>query len=156
MIDADRLNAIQHAPDLYSALERHLGEMIGHKLFTLMVIDRAANEAARLYSSDPNAYPVKGRKPLGELSHWGDHVLRQGLPYIGYSADDIRSVFPDHDIIASLGCESVLNVPVIADGLVIGTLNLLHEAGWYHQDHAERCAPFAELLIPKYLAWASA
>ncbi len=155
MNDADSLRAIQRAPNLYPALDHHLGEIIGHKLFTLMVIDRAADEAARLYSSNPRSYPVKGRKPLGDLSRWGDHVLGKGLPYIGSSADDIRSVFPDHKIIASLGCESVLNVPVMTGGLVIGTINLLHEAGWYQPEHAERCAPFAALLEPSFLAWTS-
>ena len=33
----------------------------------------------------------------------------------------------------SLGCESVLNLPVIFDGRVLGTVNMLHEAGWYDE-----------------------
>ena len=116
MTDAERLSELQKAPDLYPALERHLGEIIGHKLFTLMVIDRVTNEAARLYSSDPVAYPVKGRKPLGQLTDWGTRVLEQGEPYIGYNAEDIRSAFFDHETIARLGCASVLNLPVFAGG----------------------------------------
>lgn len=154
MTDAERLQAIKAAPDPYSALEIHLGEIIGHKLFTLMVIDRATDEAARLYSSDPEAYPVKGRKPLGDLTAWGEKVLAKGQPYIGYDAEDIRSVFFDHELIARLGCASVLNLPVISGTTVIGTVNLLHEAGWYRPEHAERGAPFAVLLVPHYLAWA--
>ncbi|MEL6203702.1 MAG: GAF domain-containing protein [Pseudomonadota bacterium] len=154
MTDEDRLADIASAEDIYPALEHHLGEVIGHKLFTLMVIDRATNEAARVYSSNPDAYPVKGRKTLGDLTDWGNHVLGKGLPYIGYTADDIRSVFFDHETIAALGCSSVLNLPVVSDGSVIGTVNLLHDEGWYRLDHAQRGAPFATLLVPRYLAWA--
>ena len=153
MTDAERLSELQKAPDLYPALERYLGEIIGHKLFTLMVIDRVTNEAARLYSSDPVAYPVKGRKLMGQLTDWGTRVLEQGEPYIGYNAEDIRSAFFDHETIARLGCASVLNLPVFAGGLVIGTVNLLHEEGWYRPEHARRGAPFAALLAPSYLAW---
>ncbi|MEM1066695.1 MAG: GAF domain-containing protein [Pseudomonadota bacterium] len=156
MTDDERLQEIQSATDLFAALELHLGEIVGHKLFTLMVIDRATNEAARLYSSDPVAYPVKGRKPLGDLTAWGEQVLARGQPYIGYTAEDIRSVFFDHELIARLGCASVLNLPVIDGPTVIGTVNLLHEAGWYRPEHAERGAPFAALLVPHYLAWAEA
>jgi hypothetical protein len=154
LTDAERLTDLRKAPDLYPALERHLGEIIGHKLFTLMVIDRAANEAARIYSSSPVAYPVKGRKPLGQMTDWGAKVLDRGQPYIGYNADDIRSAFFDHENIAHLGCASVLNLPVFLEGLVIGTVNLLHEEGWYRPEHARRGAPFAALLAPSYLAWA--
>ena len=153
MTDAERLTAIRTAPDIYTALEHHLGEIIGHKLFTLMVIDRSTNEAARLYSSNPEAYPVKGRKPLGDLSTWGQQVLEQAQPYIGYTAEDIRSVFFDHEVIESLGCASVLNLPVLSDGIVIGSVNLLHEANWYRASHAERGAPFAALLAPAFEAW---
>jgi hypothetical protein len=53
MTDADRLTDIAQAPDICAAMELHMNAVIGHKLFTLMVVDRAANEAARLYSSAP-------------------------------------------------------------------------------------------------------
>ena len=155
MTDAERLNAIRNAPDTYAALDQHMSEIIGHRLFTLMVIDRATNEAARLYSSNPEAYPVKGRKPLGDLTTWGEQVLQRGEPYIGYTAEDIRSVFFDHAIIEGLGCASVLNLPVTSEGTVVGTVNLLHEAGWYTPDHAGRGAPFAALLAPSFAVWGS-
>jgi GAF domain-containing protein len=152
--DTDRLSELARAPDLYAALDRHMADTIGHKLFTLMVVDRATNEAARLYSSAPEAYPVKGRKELGALTSWGAQVLGRGEPYLGQTAEDIRSVFPDHALIESLGLASVLNLPVIAEGIVIGTMNLLHEAHWYKPSDAIRAAPFAALLIPPFQDWA--
>jgi len=43
----------------------------------------------------------------------------------------IAAVFPDHELIQSLGCESCLNLPIVVGGIVIGTLNCLDEAGHY-------------------------
>lgn len=156
MNDIDRLNELKNTADLFPAMERHMNEMIGHKLFTLMVLDRENDEAARIYSSNPEAYPVKGRKSMGRLSDWGVQVLQKGQVYIGYTADDIRAAFFDHDIIAELGCASVLNLPVFSDGIVIGTMNLLHQENWYRPEHAVRCEPFATLLSPGYLDWMDA
>jgi len=153
MSDAERLAALAQAPDLYAALDAAMADLVGHKLFTLMVLDRDAEEAARVYSSSPQAYPVSGRKPLGTLSRWGAVVLERGEPFLGRTAEDIRWAFADHELILSLGCESVLNLPVKdRDGAVIGTMNLLHRAHGYTREHAARLAPFAALLAPAYRA----
>ncbi|MEM1267068.1 MAG: GAF domain-containing protein [Pseudomonadota bacterium] len=156
MTDAERLAVLATADPLFDAMDAHMNEVIGHKLFTLMVVDRAAHAAARVYSSAPETYPVKGRKPLGELTEWGEQVLGRGEPFLGSTAEDIRAVFPDHESIARLGCASVLNVPVTLEGAVIGTMNLLHEEGWYRAEHAERAAPFAALLAPAFKDWIAA
>jgi len=155
------LNACRTAPDLYPALDTALGKLIGHKLFTLMAIDWPRGEAARIYTNMPDDYPVGGRKPLGAMTAWGKIVLEGRQPWIAYTAEDIQSAFFDHELIASLGCASCLNVPVIdpdaTDGpRVIGTVNMLHVAGHYETEHASLAAPFAELLVQPYRDWASA
>jgi GAF domain-containing protein len=75
-------------------------------------------------------------------------VLGAGEPYIGRTHDDIRDVFYDHELIRSLGCESVLNVPVRWDGRSIGTINLLHQAGWYTEADIPAAQLFAALAAP--------
>lgn len=155
--DTDRiaaLKSLEGAEALYPALEHEMEQAFGFKLFTLLVVDRGTSEVARVYTSNPESYPVKGRKPLQENTPWAQRLLVEGEPYIGYTAEDIKSAFFDHELIASLGCDSVLNLPVIHDGTVIGTINLLHEANWYTPDHAERGKAYAELVVPSYLAWA--
>lgn len=142
------------APDLYPALDAALGEVIGHRLFTLMTVDPKRQEAARIYSNRPAEYPVGGRKPLGRMTGWGEVVLGQKRPWIGYDAKDIAWAFFDHDLIASLGCASCVNVPVVDGGEVLGTVNMLHEAGYYTEADAARAAPFAALLVPSFRAWA--
>jgi len=161
MSDAGLLASCRAASDLYPALDQALGQLIGHKLFTLMAIDWPRGEAARIYTNMPDDYPVGGRKPLGALTDWGKTVLEGRQPWIARTADDIRGAFFDHELIAQLGCASCLNVPVIdADALdgpsVIGTVNMLHEAGHYEEKHADMAAPFANLLVQPYRDWAAA
>ncbi|MBR1128431.1 GAF domain-containing protein [Bradyrhizobium iriomotense] len=139
-------------PDaLFAALDQGLKSAIGHKLFTVLTYDEATSELARLYSNLPGLYPTGGRKRLAP-GPWTEAVLDRGEAYIGYTRDDLRTVFSDHELIASLGCESVLNMPVRWRGRTLGSLNLLHEAGWYGEDDVAACLPFAQLTLPALLA----
>ena len=135
----------------FDALEAALGRLIGHKLFTLMVLDCDKGEAERVYSNQPDAYPVLGRKPLGAMTEWGRHVIEGRQPYLGRTAADIRWAFFDHGLIASLGCGSVVNLLVSLDGDLLGTVNLLNSDGYYRESDLEVGAPFAQLLAPLYL-----
>jgi hypothetical protein len=104
-----------------------------------------------LYSNQPQAYPVSGAKKMGPTP-WGDLVIKRGQPYIGNDAQAIKWAFFDHELIASLGCESVLNIPVVVEGQTLGTLNLLHQAAWYQERHVATATPFAYLLAPLFEA----
>jgi GAF domain-containing protein len=135
---------------LWAALDAALGAVIGHKLFTVLRYHADSHESERCYTNQPAAYPVGGRKPFNE-SAWSRQVFVERRPYIGRTAEDIRTVFFDHALIASLGCDAVLNVPVVHDGRVLGTLNLLHEAGWYDEHDLAPGLLFAALAVPGYL-----
>ncbi len=102
-------------------------DLVGVKLFTLTKIDPAKREATRIYTNMPSAYPLQGTKPMPEDA-WSGHVMRRCRVFVANSIDDIAKVFFDHELIRSLGCESVINVPVAVGGRVIGTINCLHEA----------------------------
>ncbi|MCS6933257.1 MAG: GAF domain-containing protein [Acetobacteraceae bacterium] len=147
--------AAQAAPGqpaaLFAALYAAMGEALGHILFTILVIHPGAGESQRCYSNMPQAYPVGGRKPIARTP-WFRSVLDEGVPYIGRSYEDIREVFFDHELIRSLGCESVLNVPVRWNGRSLGTLNLLHRAGWYEEADIPAARLFAALAVPGLLA----
>jgi hypothetical protein len=133
-----------------TALDAAMGATIGHKLFTCLLHHPAARESERRYTNQPAAYPVGGRKPVPD-SAWARRLFVEREPYIGYTADDIREVFFDHALIASLGCASVLNVPVVHDGRTLGVLNLLHEARWYDEADAPLAQVFAALAAPAFL-----
>jgi hypothetical protein len=130
--------------EVFAALDRGTGAAIGHKLFTILLFHAESGHSERLYSNRPDAYPVGGRKPLNPTI-WTREV--------GRNAADIRAAFFDHELIAGLGCASVLNLPVIAGGRLLGTINLLHEAEWYDDSDAPTGLLFAALAIPAYLAF---
>jgi GAF domain-containing protein len=110
-----------------------------------MAFDAHAMRVQRLYSSNPDAYPVGGVKDKRD-TQWGRHVLEQGRAFIGENADDIRTNFSEHALILGLGLESVLNVPIRLLGRTIGTMNLLHRASYYSQAHLTRGFFLAGLL----------
>jgi len=107
--------------------------LVGARLFTISVIDEGAGLARRLYSNMPDAYPVSGTKPMQD-DVWSRHVIGRQEIFVANSIADIALVFPDHPLILSLGCASVINVPVVVAGRVIGTVNCLDAAGHYTPD----------------------
>ena len=149
-----RLVAAQQSPGqpemLFRALKRETGELVGHKLFTLLHVTGNGRIVARIYTSQTQAYPVGGTKEMGPTP-WGAHVLEGQQPYIGRNAADIRWAFFDHELIASLGCASVINIPVRYDGRVVGTANLLHQENWYRQEHIPVLDTLCALLVPAFL-----
>jgi GAF domain-containing protein len=145
--DTDQPGAVFRALDLVFAAEP------GHILFTVLVHHPRQRESERFYTNMPEAYPVGGRKPVTD-SAWVQRVVHGGQPYIGRTRDDIRAVFFDHELIWSLGCESVLNMPVRWAGETIGTVNLLHRAGHYTEAHVPQVRLLAALAAPALLVLA--
>lgn len=135
------------AVEAYAAADAAVKAILGHGLFTVLYVAPGGAEVARVYSSNPGAYPLRGRKHMGPTP-WGDRVIRQGLHYVGRDDADIRWAFPDHELIRSLGLGSVINIAVALDGAVVGTLNVLDRAGAYTEEHVAQIEPFGALLAP--------
>lgn len=129
--------AVAHAGNqpqvTFEALEELVQETIGVKLFTLMEIDHERDVAWRNYTNMPEAYPTFGEKPR-QQSKWSEIVDDRHETFVANSIEKIAEVFPDYPLIQSLGCESCLNLPIVIDGKLRGTLNCLHEAGHYTPD----------------------
>ena len=116
--------------DALCALTR---QHVGAKLFTVMTYDDKRGFVRRVYSNMPEAYPVSGTKPANR-THWFEEVLENRRIFVANDIHAIAKVFDDHVLIRSLACESVINVPVEINGEVAGTINCLHEAGFYTPD----------------------
>jgi hypothetical protein len=153
--DFGMLAAALRAPEqplrICQALDKVSGEVIGHRLFTVMRFHSGQSEVERIYSNLPSAYPAGGRKKKKDTA-WAGHVLGDMKVFRGADADDIRSAFDDHATILGLGLGSVLNIPVVFDGSCLGTMNLLHQAGWYRPEDERAGLLLAAFLIPVLLA----
>ncbi|MGH8818818.1 GAF domain-containing protein [Achromobacter pestifer] len=130
------------------ALAAALSTRIGYRLFTVLILDRQAGLSRRYFSSQPEAYPPGGAKPIRENTEFFSRVVQDGQPRICVDRDACQRAFPDHELIHSLGCESAVNVPVRWNGQTIASLNLLHEAGWYRQDMLPELGWYSSLAIP--------
>jgi GAF domain-containing protein len=142
------------AHDLFAALVGLIDSDVGAIISTASVFDEATGMARRVFTNVPDAYPLSGLKPVVP-NRWTEIVLDGRQTFVANRIEDIAEVFPDHALIASLGCGSVVNMPVLLAGRVLGTVNVLHEAGYYTAPRVaalqaltpQATAAFAALLL---------
>lgn len=134
------------------ALEALARKLIGAKLFTTMTVDMKYEVARRAYTSDPVSYPASGTKPI-HYDSWFDIVHKERKTFIANTIEDIAKVFPDYELIDSLGCQSVVNIPVEVGGELLGTVNCLDVA---HHYTPERVAASELMKMPARLAFLAA
>jgi hypothetical protein len=153
MAQLDAAIATSKAPErIWIALQALAQAAVGAKLFTVMLIDWENGVAARVHTSDPVSYAVSGTKPINR-THWFDIVHVERRPFVANTIEEIATVFPDHETIASLGCGSVINLPVVIADELAGTVNLLHEEHFYTQARVEAAKA---LLLPAKAAFLAA
>jgi hypothetical protein len=132
------------APVGYLELGVQAQRRFGWKLFTAMRYLPASREVQRVYTSDPQAYPLSGRKTKRDTA-WSRQVLERGEPYFANDEAGIRAAFDDAERILALGLGAVINVPVHSGPRVVGTLNFLREAGGYRPEQVAEALSLAPL-----------
>ncbi|MFN4209893.1 MAG: GAF domain-containing protein [Devosia sp.] len=131
--------AISHAKgadQAFGALQQLVQATVGAKLFTFMTVDMEAEVARRAYTSDAENYPTSGTKPI-RYDSWFDIVHKQRQYFVANTIADIAKVFPDYELIDSLGCQSVVNLPVVIGGELVGTVNMLDVEGYYTPERVQ-------------------
>ena len=146
--DSD-LAAAATAPAAYAALHRLADALVGVRLFTVMTVDMVAGLARRAYTSDPVSYPATGTK-LIEMNAWFEVVHGRREMFVANTLAEIAKVFGDHELIGSLGCGSVVNLPVLRSGQLVATVNLLDAEQHFTPERVECIA--AELTLPAMAA----
>jgi hypothetical protein len=135
------------SPDaIWKTIEQALTQVYGQRLFTVLAYDEQSSRLGRLHSNRPDINPVGGFKRVTQ-SMWADHVLRRGEIFRGSTREDIKAVFSEYQVLWSIGCESVLNIPVRKNGVTIGTMNLLDGAGQYDRADIRLAVVFAQLAV---------
>lgn len=128
-LSSQELSRLQDASDggaTPAALHRLVADIAGaHLQPVVFSINARVGDSMvlqRVYSSDEAAYLVGGRKDKAGTA-FGTTVLLEAGTLCSDGPDAIRANFDDHERILGLGGRSLLNVPVIADGVCIGVLN---------------------------------
>lgn len=106
--------------DLHAAVRR----ISTARLFTVTVYDPNAAVSRRAYTSHPQEYPVSGTKPMVS-DDWSRAVLDRHETFIANTTAEFAPYFPDHALITALGCQAAINIPILQDGKVLGTVNIL-------------------------------
>lgn len=72
-------------------------------------------------------------------------MFETGRAQLAPDAAAVRADFLDASSIFGLGCESVLNVPVMHRGQLLGQINLLHEANYFLPHHVAVASTLAQM-----------
>ena len=139
------------AQDAFRRLAADARQAPGAKLVTISTIDVDEDRMIRVYSTDPESYPVGGRdEPLREGDHdpWYDLVVVQQQPWVSFDVAHLRANFSDHELIESLGCGAIINVPVVHEGVTIGSINLLDADGAYDQSSVDAATMLGARIVP--------
>lgn len=107
---------------MLQSLECVAARLVGQRLFSATAVHLDVMEVERLYSAHPGDYPVGGRKKKA-ATRWGQLVLIERQVLVTQGLAELAQTFDDHARMAALGVRSLVNVPVVRDGLCVGVLN---------------------------------
>lgn len=136
--------------DSFRILDQYLKTSVGHTLMTILKIDTLESFSERIYTSKPALFSSNGKKALDAAPQMRK-VIAAGRPLIVNGRDAIRASFPDYDLIFSLGCECIINVPLRWQGKTIANVNVLGPRCAYDNKNAVKIELACYLCLPVML-----
>ena len=150
----DQLAAALARPDqpqaTLAAIDHLGGDAVGHCLFSANAFRVETMEVERLYSSNPDAYPIGGRKRK-KATAWGQQVLLDRRIFVGEGDQAIRAFFDDHALMCGLGVHSIVNVPVVWRGACLGILNFASPHPRFGGDQIAMARMFGLIAVAAFL-----
>ena len=132
--DMSRVSEILSGPDsattLFAYVREGLLRDVGCGLMAASVYDLDAIRSRRVFTDNAEAYPAGNFKRL-DRNRYYDTVIGTAQPFATTWIEQVAEVFFDWEHIEALGFGSNLNLPAIANGRVIGTINLLEKTGHF-------------------------
>ena len=122
----------------FADTEEAVRREVGVRLFTVLVWDPGRRTLRRVHTSHPDEYPLGGEKTVEVDGDWLSRCVDDQQPYLGADRAAVRSIFADHELIESLGCGAVIDVPVVTDGRTVGVVNALDAEGAYDEGTVDR------------------
>lgn len=119
------------ASTVFEQAHRSLQQDPGVILFTALQWNPETSTLRRVFTSHPHEYPVGAEKSVEISAGWLETVIAGKKPFLAADLDGLREVFTDSELIQSLGCGAVINIPVLKSGTIVGVLALLDAEGRY-------------------------
>jgi hypothetical protein len=135
---------------IYKAVEAIAAETCGFVFLTTLKYNEAEQAVERLHSSNVEAYPLGGRKPLSKITA-SHEAMASGEVFLAGTREAVKEAFFDHELIFALGSTAIMNAPIRHAGRHLGTLNLCGEEGMYGPAETQAVQILAGLLIPSLL-----
>ena len=121
----------------FAAVSDLLQRRIGHKLLTVSRVLPDEASVERIFTTQPEAYPVHGKKPR-DHTEW-TALMERGECFVASRPEDFGPHFSDLPAIVRNGLGAVINIPVLDGSRMLGTLNLLDAAGAYTGPGLDAC-----------------
>ena len=80
------------ANEFYKKLDKTIKNNIGHRLFTLTVVDHSIKYVERVYSNNTKIYPLLGTKPI-PINSWTNKVINNKKSFFGENKNQIKKLF---------------------------------------------------------------
>ena len=149
--DIFRLAAEPDAPrQVFAYVLAGLNANVGKGLTTASVYDLSRMRSRRVFSENVAAYALGGFKPL-EKNRYFDTVIAGNRHFSTTTIEQIAEVFFDWEKIRDLGFESNMNLPAIANGRVIGTVNMLGLRGHFTPETVNRALAWQPAVTAAFL-----
>lgn len=116
----------------------------GVVLFTALQWIPETSTLRRIFTSHAEAYPVGAEKTVEISAGWLDAVIAGKKPFLAPDLNALEEVFTDVQLIRSLGCGAVINLPVLDRGGIVGVLALLDAEGRYTDQSVSTAAAIVE------------
>jgi len=133
----------------FDALRRAANELVGAKLFTVLGFDHDRQVMRRLYSTETRIYPEHAEDPITDTI-WERTLIGDRKPLVLNSPEAMATLLPNVPELTALGCEAMLNLPVVVAGRSVGALNMLEASGHYTVERvaaARAIAPAAAAIL---------
>lgn len=108
-----------------------LGELFtslpGVRTMTILATAPDRSIVHRIGSSDAAHFPLGGFDPIDDGA-WCRRIFGDRLPVIGNTPEEMAAYIPEAQQLAAMGYGATICVPVLIEGEVRGTVNLLGEA----------------------------
>ena len=146
----DALAVAEDNAAFFAAVDAARRERVGDGLLTVSAYDAERCCLARLWSSDPQAYPAGGVKYKADTP-WTRQVLQRGNVFIGEGDAAIAAAFDDHERIYGCGMHAIVNVPMLWRRRCVGTFNVLRGQERWAPDEIVYLRMLAQLTVPAVL-----
>jgi GAF domain-containing protein len=137
--------------EIFSAVEEVIRSRVGFRLLTMLLLSPDGEVVQRIHTTNAHDYPLSGQERLGPTP-WGKQVLHERRPFLGTDKAAVKWAFPaDFELIMSLGIGSAMNVPIVALGRPLGSLNVFDAEGRYGPAHLCAACDVAPYLAVGFL-----